>query len=118
VASIVRGRSVAEWCRRLEAADVPHAPVLTVAQALEHPQVEARGMVAHLDHPTLGPLGQVGPGLRIDGFHRSWPELASPPPLLGQHTREVLISELGCSDAEVDELVAAGVVAETGDGTR
>jgi crotonobetainyl-CoA:carnitine CoA-transferase CaiB-like acyl-CoA transferase len=117
VAGIVAERTVDEWCRRLEDADVPHAPVLTVAQALQHPQVTARGMVAELDHPTLGPLGQVGPGLRMDGSHRSWAELASAPPLLGQHTRQVLVNELGCSEELVDELVAAGVVAEAGEGT-
>jgi crotonobetainyl-CoA:carnitine CoA-transferase CaiB-like acyl-CoA transferase len=117
VAAVVAERTVDEWCRRLEAADVPHAPVLTVAQALEHPQVRARGMVAELEHPTVGPLGLVGPGLRVDGSHRSWAERASAPPLLGQHTRQVLVTELGCPEELVDELAAAGVVAETGEGT-
>jgi crotonobetainyl-CoA:carnitine CoA-transferase CaiB-like acyl-CoA transferase len=74
-------------------------------------------MVAELEHPTLGPLGQVGPGLRVDGSHSSWAERASAPPLLGQHTRQVLVTELGCPAELVDELVAAGVVAEASEGT-
>lgn len=117
VSDIIKQRTVEEWCRRLEEADVPHAPVLTVAQALEHPQVRARGMVGEIDHPTLGRLGQVGPALQMNGADRSWARLASPPPLLGQHTRQVLLAELGCSEELVDELVAAGVVAEAGEGT-
>lgn len=116
VSAIIKERSVEEWCRRLEEADVPHAPVLTVAQALEHPQVRARGMVGEVPHPTLGRLGQVGPALRMDDGDRSWAELASPPPLLGQHTRQVLVGELGCPEELVNELVAAGVVAEAGEG--
>ncbi|MCZ9342826.1 CoA transferase, partial [Streptomyces sp. TRM76130] len=53
-----RGRQ--EWAKLLEAAGVPCAPIATVAEALNSPQAEARGMVAELDHPTAGRLRTAG----------------------------------------------------------
>ena len=79
------------WLEVLSVADVPCAPIQTVDQALAHPQLLARGMVAPVQHPELGELMQVGCPVRFDGqpsFNKQ------PAPGLGQHTDEIL-AELG-----------------------
>jgi crotonobetainyl-CoA:carnitine CoA-transferase CaiB-like acyl-CoA transferase len=96
-----RERPTAEWLDALRAAGVPGAPVQDVAEAARHPQTRALGLVQELaGRPTLSPPFTAG-GDR--------PRYRSAPPLLGEHTRAVL-RELGLADAEVDELVASGVV--------
>ncbi len=84
--------SVAHWQALLEAADVPFGPVQTVAEALDSPQARALGLVQEIDHPTAGRLRLVSSPLRLDG---ALPPLRRPPPLLGEHTAEIL--------AELDE---------------
>jgi crotonobetainyl-CoA:carnitine CoA-transferase CaiB-like acyl-CoA transferase len=79
--------TVAEWVRRLEAAGVAVAPVNDVAQVFEDPQVKALGQVVTVAHPTLGEMKLVGPALQLS---RTPAEVRLPPPLLGEHTAEVL----------------------------
>ncbi|MFH2010859.1 MAG: CoA transferase [bacterium] len=90
-----------EWMTLLEEAGVPAAPVLGLAEALEHPQLLARDMVVDVEQPTGGPLKMIGNPVRQ-------PEVAEVPlgaaPRLGQHTREVLSTLLGLSDGELDAL--------------
>lgn len=87
--------SVAHWQALLEAADVPVGPVQTVAEALDSPQAQALGLVQEVDHPTAGRLRLVGSPLRIDG---ALPPIRRPPPLLGEHTAEIL-AELDAPEA-------------------
>lgn len=104
-------RTAQEWCDVLDAADVPAAPILNVGQVLEHPQTLARDMVRTVNHPTLGAIRMTGPILK---FPEEDPAPLAPPPLLGQHTRDVLTGVLGLSDAEFDALARDGVVREAG----
>ncbi|WBO61815.1 CaiB/BaiF CoA transferase family protein [Streptomyces camelliae] len=96
----------AEWAALLDAAGVPCAPIATVADALSSPQARARNMVVELDHPTAGRLRTVGSPLKLGHtparFH-------SAPPLLGQHTDEVL-AEAGYTPQETADLHTAGAV--------
>jgi formyl-CoA transferase len=85
-------RASAEWLSLLEMADVPSGPVNTVDQALSMPQVEAREMVQEVAHPTLGPLRMVASPLKLEGTP---PTIRRHPPLLGEHTQEVLDEVLG-----------------------
>ena len=80
-------RPVAHWCAVLTAADVPVAPVQTVAEVLASPQVGALGLVRSVDHPTAGRIALVGAPLHFDG---ALPPIRRPPPLLGEHTAEIL----------------------------
>ncbi len=95
-----------EWLRRLEAADVPCAPVYSLGETLADPQVQHRGMTLTLDHPTAGEVGVAGPPLTFAssaGEHRA-------PPLLGQHTREVLREIAGYSADQIERLAREGVI--------
>ena len=77
----------AQWLDLLETAGVPCAPVNSVAEVLETEQVQARQMVQRCPHPTIPDLSLVASGLKLDG--QATP-LYRHPPLLGEHTEEVL----------------------------
>jgi formyl-CoA transferase/CoA:oxalate CoA-transferase len=106
---VLRTRTRAEWQEVLAAADIPHAPVLDVREALDHPQLRERGMLRELHHPEAGHVQVYGPVIRFVGEEQ---KVLQPPPRLGEHTREICRTVLGLDDAGVDALVAAGVVAE------
>lgn len=100
-------RTTKEWVALLEAAGVPNGPINNVAQVFEEPQVKARGIRLKLAHPVAGTLDSVASPMRFSGTPLSFERA---PPLLGQHTDEVLQGLLGKSDAELAKLRAEGVV--------
>ncbi|MDZ4280441.1 CaiB/BaiF CoA-transferase family protein [Hydrogenophaga sp.] len=106
--AVVRTRTRAEWQAAFDAAGVPAGPVHTIGEALSHPQTLARGMAVELDHPQAGATRAIGCPIH---FSASPDRSSTPAPLLGQHTREVL-REFDLPEAEIDALVAEGVVAE------
>ncbi|MCY1220769.1 Formyl-CoA:oxalate CoA-transferase [compost metagenome] len=91
-----------EWWPMLTEAGVPTGPVLDVPQTLAHPQVRERGMIGEFaDAPGVGrDIRVVRTGFKLN---REAPAVDTPPPELGQHTRQVLAS-LGYSDADIDQL--------------
>ncbi len=101
------GRTTTEWIEVLEAAGVPNGPINNVAQVFEEPQVKARGIRLKLPHPVAGEVDSVASPMRFSGTPLSFERA---PPLLGQHTDEVLRGLLGKSDAELVRLRADGVV--------
>jgi crotonobetainyl-CoA:carnitine CoA-transferase CaiB-like acyl-CoA transferase len=103
----LRARPAAEWIGRLERAGVPAGRINTVAEVCESPHLAARGMVLTLEHPKAGPVKVMGVPVRLHGTPG---RPAGPPPLLGQHTEEILLRLLRMPPAKLAALRAAGVV--------
>jgi crotonobetainyl-CoA:carnitine CoA-transferase CaiB-like acyl-CoA transferase len=106
IADRVRAEATAVWLDRFAAADVPSGPINDVLAAFGTEQARAREMVVDIDHPRLGPVRQVGLPFKLDATPGS---IRSAPPLLGEHTDEVL-AELGYDPAAIARLRAAGAV--------
>ncbi len=104
----LRERTTAEWVERLEAHDVPCAPVLKRREMIRHPQVVENGIVVETDHPRAGRLRQARSAAR---FSATPTELRRGAPGLGAHTREVL-AEVGYAGDEIDALIASGAAQE------
>ena len=100
-------RPSAQWLELLEAAGVPNGPINDIAQVFAEPQVEARGVRIELAHPVAGRLPLVASPMR---FSATPLEYSQAPPVLGEHTEEILKGLLGRSDAQLAALRAAGVV--------
>ncbi|HXG22770.1 MAG TPA: CaiB/BaiF CoA-transferase family protein [Methylomirabilota bacterium] len=99
--------SIAAWLQKIAAAGIPCGPVQTLDQVFTDPQVLARGMVWTMPHPTAGEVRFVGSPLKLSETPVS---SSAPPPLLGEHTYEVLTGLLGYAPEAVDRLRAEGVV--------
>jgi crotonobetainyl-CoA:carnitine CoA-transferase CaiB-like acyl-CoA transferase len=104
LASRFRERSAEDWLTDLDGAGVPAGKVRSVPDALEAAAAAGRPATVTIEHPTAGPLDLVASP--IWGATRRDP---TPPPLLGEHTAEVL-GELGRSADEIAALSARGVV--------
>jgi len=100
-------RPTQEWLDLLEAAGVPNGPINDVAQVFEEPQVKARGVRVELDHPAAGKLPTVASPMR---FSATPLDYRTPPPLLGEHTDEVLRGLLGKGAPEIARLRAEGAI--------
>jgi crotonobetainyl-CoA:carnitine CoA-transferase CaiB-like acyl-CoA transferase len=105
--SIFAGRRSEEWIAALESAGIPCGPINDLAQVFADPQVVHRGVRVEVPHPLAGTTALVASPMRLSATpveHRA------PPPLLGQHTREVLAELLGLEDREMDALRKKGVI--------
>ncbi len=100
-------RKTLEWVELLDAAGVPNGPINDIAQVFAEPQVKARGVRIALEHAGGAMLPLVASPMRFSGTQVEY-RLA--PPLLGQHTEEVLSSLLGKSGAEIARLRSEGVI--------
>jgi crotonobetainyl-CoA:carnitine CoA-transferase CaiB-like acyl-CoA transferase len=103
----MRQRSTREWLDRLAKAEIVCGPVKTVEEVLSGAQVAAREMVAQFDHPKLGPTKVCGIPIKLS---RTPGEVRSAPPLLGQHSEEVLIERLGMDREEISRLRQCGAI--------
>ncbi|MFP3850938.1 CaiB/BaiF CoA transferase family protein [Pseudomonas sp. W5-01] len=100
-------KTTAEWVMALEGAGVPCGPINDVAQVFADPQVQFRGLQVHLPHALGGTVPQVASPIRLSATPV---EYRRAPPLLGEHTWEVLTGVLGLLGADVMKLREAGVV--------
>src|SRR3954451_20831156 len=107
LADAFKHRTTADWVDLLEKAGVPNGPINDIAQVYEEPQVKARGIRVELDHPVAGKLPTVASPMR---FSATPVEYRGAPPVLGQHTDEVLGQLLGKSGADIARLRASGVI--------
>ena len=108
IEELLAARTTREWIALLSPAAVPCGPINDLAAVFAEPQVRHRGMRMDLRHPLSGTVPQVRNPII---FSRTPLEYDRPPPLLGQHTAEVLRAELGLADPEIEALRARGVIA-------
>ncbi len=107
VAAALRTRTTRDWLAALNAAKVPCGPINDIGEVFAEPQVVHRGMRIELPHPTAGHV----PGVRNPiNYSRTVIEYREAPPLLGQHTDQVLEAELGLGSVERARLREAGVI--------
>ena len=104
---MVKEKTKAQWITLLEAAGVPCGPINNLQEVFENEQVIARGIEMHVPHPTAGTMKLVASPMRLS---KTPVEVRMPPPLLGQHTDEVLRDELGMSASQINELHQRGIV--------
>jgi crotonobetainyl-CoA:carnitine CoA-transferase CaiB-like acyl-CoA transferase len=100
IESITRGQSRKHWIALFDANGIPCGPINNYADAFADPQVLARDMVVEVDHPTLGRLRTPGSAIKMS---LTPPIVHRRAPLLGEHTREVLL-EVGYTDAQIAAL--------------
>jgi crotonobetainyl-CoA:carnitine CoA-transferase CaiB-like acyl-CoA transferase len=86
---------------------VPAGPIQNVAEVLADPHVNARGMVSAFEHPSIGTFGALPLPFKFDGF--ADPQVARPP-LLGEHTEQVLRERLGYDEAHIAALRRDGAI--------
>ncbi|WP_159980684.1 MULTISPECIES: CaiB/BaiF CoA-transferase family protein [unclassified Novosphingobium] len=108
VAAFTSLHSVDELVEIFTAAEVPHAPILGVTEALAQPQAMARGMVVEAQHAALGAIPIVNRSIRFTDADQPVPEA---PPVLGQHTDAILGEVLDLSPERIAALRASGIVA-------
>ncbi|KAE8550837.1 hypothetical protein TMatcc_008900 [Talaromyces marneffei ATCC 18224] len=101
-------RTTQEWLEILEGSGLPYAAVNDVLGTLNHEHTKARGMVQEIDHPSCGPIKVLSPPVK---YSNADPSIRSPPPLLGEHTDEILESVVGLGKERIQNLKAKGVVA-------
>lgn len=100
-------RSTDDWVDALEKARVPCGPVNTIDRVFSDPQVLARGIQRQLNHPVLGAVPTVGNPLR---FTLTPVDYRSAPPLLGEHSGQILGTVLGLSAEQIGSLVSEGIL--------
>lgn len=104
---LMKQRAMGEWVAVLETAGVPCGPINKLDQVFANPQVQARGMRIDVPHPTAGRVPLVASPIKLSATP---PTHDSAPPLLGQHTAEVLSELIGIGAAEIDRLRHSGIL--------
>ena len=95
------------WIEKLQAAGVPCGKINTVAQAFADPHTAARRMTETVTHPTIGDLTMLGIPFK---FGDTPTAMRYPPPMLGQHTKEILNQHLGMDDESIHMLREQNVI--------
>ena len=96
-----------EWVRVLLEREVPCGPVNTIEEVFQDPQILERNMLVEIKHPKVDKIKQIGIPIK---FSQTTLDVRSPPPLLGQHTEDVLKNLLNMSDQEINRLKEKSVI--------
>jgi crotonobetainyl-CoA:carnitine CoA-transferase CaiB-like acyl-CoA transferase len=113
--AVFAGQPTDSWVAALDAAGTATAKVQAMDQVFQDPQVLHRDMLLSVEHPTLGSIPQVGHAQKFSGNPA---QIRLAPPLLGQHTLEVLREALGCSESELQRLSDDAVIFPAEAGVR
>jgi formyl-CoA transferase len=105
--TVLSARDTAYWVGRCRKAGIPCGPIQSPGQALTSEAARSREMVLGLPHPTIGLVPTIAPGFRMSEA----PFRHSAPPLLGQHTKKVLMDLPGYDEAWIERLAADGAIA-------
>jgi len=100
--NIFKREPAAKWLEKFAATKIPAAPINTVAEAIEDKQTRARRLIVQLEHPTIGTAKSIANPIRFSNTPVSY---RLPPPLLGEHTHEILRG-LGYSAEAVQAMAA------------
>ena len=104
---VIASRQASEWLSALRNAGLPCGPINDVAAVFDHPQIQPRDLILEVEHPTAGPIHLAGFPYKLT---QTPAELRHPPPLLGEHTEDVLTEILGYSCEEVARFQERGAI--------
>lgn len=104
---IVQQRRSDEWLKMFDEANIPCGPINTIDKVFEDVQIQHRGMQLNVDHPVAGRIDMVANPIK---FSKTPNDYELPPPLLGEHTDEVLTELLDLSEEKISELKRHGVI--------
>jgi len=105
--SVMKTRTRDEWIKLLNDEAIPCAPINTMDEVFQDPQVLHRDMLVEMNHPTAGIIKLVGIPVKYSEMKAT---IRMPPPVLGEHTREILSGILGYDDMRIEKLKSAGVI--------
>ena len=105
---IMLTRGTDTWLEKLNEKGIPCGPIATIDQVFDNPQVQHRGMLLELDHPVAGKVPSVANPIRLSETAVTYDKA---PPLLGQHTGQVLCDLLGLGRDQIDQLINDGIIA-------
>lgn len=112
ISDITRTKTTAEWLEVFEGCGMPYAAINDVKTTLEHEHAKARGMVVEVEHEGCGTVKVVNTPVKWSGLGREEGlGVRSAPPMLGEHTEEILREVLGMEEGEVRKLREEGAVA-------
>ncbi|KAN0116898.1 caib/baif family protein-like protein [Hyaloscypha variabilis] len=107
IEAITQTKTTSEWLEVFEGSGLPYSAVNDIQGTLNHEHVLARGMVKEMEHEWCGSIKMVNTPVK---YSESRPSIRSVPPMLGQHTDEILREVLGLSGSEIEKLKAEGAV--------
>lgn len=102
-------KTTTEWLELFEGSGIPYGPINSIKQVFSEPQVAHNGLILEMEHPMAGKISVPGPAVRFNNFNISAPK---PPPVIGQHTVEVLKNMLGYQDNYIAELIKDKTVSQ------
>jgi succinate--hydroxymethylglutarate CoA-transferase len=107
IETTTKTKTTQEWLEVFEGSGLPYSAVNDIQGTLNHKHVLARDMVKEMNHEWCGDIKMVNTPVK---YSESKPSIRIAPPILGQHTRQVLREDLGLSEEDIEELMAEGAV--------